>query len=107
MDCFYCTYRVEAEDPLEHLARQHADQVDVAADRVTARVQLRIACPYCPFTLRTEFRPTDIDAMLADENSIEVGLVAFNLLLFHLTQDHDPGLNGERLIERRDFHPTG
>ncbi len=101
MDCFYCDRCTFTGDPLEHLAREHADRVQTQLDEATGRLNLRIDCPYCPFFLMTEL------GAHPDMHPMEIALPAFTMLLYHLANDHDPPLDAGQVVPRRDVHPTG
>jgi len=83
------------------LAREHAEEVETELDEATRGLRLRIVCPACPFSLRTEI------GSHPDMHPLEIALPAFTMLLYHLANDHEPPLTEGRLTRRRDIHPTG
>jgi hypothetical protein len=86
VDCFYCDSTPAGSDPLEHLAREHADKVETELDEATRKLRVRILCPYCPFSLRTEI------GSHPDMHAMEIALPAFTMLISHLANDHEPPL---------------
>ena len=84
MKCFYCDFRPPTGDPLEHLARDHADQVATELEEATNSLHVRISCPSCAFFLLTEI------GAHSDMHPVEVALPAFTMLLLHLAEDHEP-----------------
>jgi hypothetical protein len=81
--CWYCG-RPVAGGPalLAHLVAGHGEEVHLVVDQV-GRPLVRVQCPCCPLALRLA---------LPAGRQVDIGLVGFDLLLYHLAVDHEPPL---------------
>lgn len=89
MTCPYCGYEAARRALHLHLVEQHVEQIELALDEQKQQMYYRLACPSCPFSLRNVVRPRSTDRSFLDEYRKEIGLVAFDLVLYHVEAAHE------------------
>jgi hypothetical protein len=65
--------------------------VKTLADDAAGRMQYVLACPRCGREIRRQVKPRWRDPAFLDEFRREIRLVAFDLLLYHLGDEHPEG----------------
>ena len=89
MRCPYCGLEAHRRAVHAHLATAHADQVVTSAKSGSALVlSYEVACPRCEFKVRRIVNPRGQDARFLEENAVEIRLVAFDQLLYHVETAH-------------------
>lgn len=71
-----------------HLLEAHLDRVTTEHDAATGKMKYVIACPICGLRYQHAVKPRYRDRRFLDEFKSEIGLVAFDQLLYHLEERH-------------------
>jgi hypothetical protein len=102
--CVYCGELGGLRVIHRHLVEEHLDQVITASDEETNEMQYDLGCLFCDEAITRRVKPRSQNRKFLDEFKQEIGLVAFDRLIFHLVEDHpeelgiDPSVL-EQLIE--------
>jgi hypothetical protein len=90
MTCPFCAERHEFDRRSlhAHMVAAHIAAVDVGLEDAKQRLYYRLNCPRCEYAVSQTVRPRSTDARFLEEYRAEIGLVAFDLLLYHLELAH-------------------
>jgi hypothetical protein len=77
-----------------HLLEAHLDQVTTEHDQASGKMKYVIACPVCGLRYQHVVKPRYRDPRFLDEYKSEIGLVAFDQLLYHLEERHPAEAQG-------------
>lgn len=85
MNCPYCEFTGHRMDLHAHLLAAHPEEVRVFVHKVTGKMMYEFTCPHCAEIWRKALkkRPSDLQAYVR-----EIRMVAFDLLLYHITAAH-------------------
>jgi hypothetical protein len=90
--CPYCALAAPRRALHRHLAEQHADRVMTEVVEAEGRMLYRVACPHCGGEIQHQVKPRWRDPGFLAEFGREIRLVAFDLLLLHLEDAHEPAV---------------
>ncbi|MCC7360655.1 MAG: hypothetical protein IT317_14335 [Anaerolineales bacterium] len=88
MNCPFCDFADLRMRVHRHLLETHLDRVVTEHDEATGKMKYVIACPVCGLRYQHAVKPRYRDAGFLDEFKGEIGLVAFDQLLYHLDEQH-------------------
>lgn len=88
MNCPYCGVNDVRMKLHRHLLETHLDRVSTEHDEATGKMKYVIACPVCDLRYQHAVKPRYHDPRFLDEYKREIGLVAFDQLLYHLEERH-------------------
>jgi len=88
--CPYCAQEAPRRALHRHLTDAHADRVTTSLVEAEGRMLYRLACPQCGGEIRHQVKPRWRDPGFLEEFGTEIRLVAFDLLLHHLADAHEP-----------------
>lgn len=71
-----------------HLWESHSDEVRMFRDDAKDQLRFALDCPFCDEGLERVANPRGREAAFLEEFRREIGLVAFDLLLYHLHASH-------------------
>ncbi len=86
--CPYCETSAGFNGIHRHLVDSHHDRVTTEFDQETGKMRYIIACPFCPMKYQHAVKPRYRDPSFLEEYKMEIALVAFDQLLYHLAKDH-------------------
>lgn len=89
MNCPYCQQAGTRRALHQHLVERHADALELGLDDARSALYYSLRCPACAFALRQTVRPRSTDTTFLAEYRREIGLVAFDILLYHLEAEHE------------------
>ncbi len=92
MNCPYCDFTGPRMKLHRHLGEMHLDAVVTEAGE-DGRMRYVIQCPLCELKYQHRVKPRYTDAGFLQEFRAEIGLVAFDQLLYHLAEKHSPQAN--------------
>lgn len=90
MTCPYCALDAPRRALHRHLADRHPDRVTTEVLEAEGRMLYRVTCPFCAGEIRQQVKPRWRDPGFLTEFGHEIRLVAFDLLLLHLVDAHEP-----------------
>lgn len=96
MNCVVCGYEGNWNNTHAHLAEIHPELVELIEEG--DRFFYDVHCPLCSWNFRNEVNPRGRDADFLKTYEREVRLVATDLLLYHLAEEHEKeflGSDGE------------
>jgi hypothetical protein len=101
MTCPFCAERREFDRRSlhAHMVAAHIATVEVGLDDAKQRLYYRLGCPRCDDAVSQTVRPRSADARFLEEYRSEIGLVAFDLLLYHLELAHSTPTPQALLLE--------
>jgi hypothetical protein len=71
-----------------HLADSHLDLVTTERDEETGRMAFVVACPFCDVEYRRQVKPRSRNPHFLEDFKMEIALVAFDQLLYHVLESH-------------------
>ena len=99
ISCVYCgesdSYRIIHR----HMVDEHVDQVETSQNEAADKKKYTIQCPYCAEVIERNVKPRNQDPGFLQEFKVEIAMVAFDRLIYHLVEDHPEklGLDPELL----------
>lgn len=90
MTCPYCALEAPRRALHRHLTDTHGDRVTTTVVEAEGRMLYAIACPRCGGEIQHQVKPRWRDPGFLAEFGAEIRLVAFDLLLHHLEDAHEP-----------------
>jgi hypothetical protein len=85
MKCPHCDFNGHRMDLHAHLVDQHAEEVKVYVDEELGKMVYELSCPICHDHVK---QPLKKRAAVLEEFQREIRMVAFDLLLYHLHDQH-------------------
>ena|SRR5579859_5869079 len=89
MTCPFCGQSEDRRGLHRHLVAVHVQAVEVGLDEQKQRMYYRLDCPNCEYVVSQTVRPRSTYEHFLEEYRAEIGLVAFDLLLYHLELAHE------------------
>lgn len=87
MNCPYCDFNGTRRALHAHLTDAHGDECRTTESWANRFYQLD--CPRCDYTIRRQIKPRLRDPTFLEEYAREIRLVAFDMFLYHLEQEHE------------------
>ena len=104
MKCPYCDETGSLVAIHRHLVDTHLDVVTTKKDEETSQMFYLVPCPFCGLKYRHRLKPRNRNPRFVDEFKAEIGMVAFDQLLYHVLQNHpsDVGVDLSTLLPDND-----
>lgn len=87
MNCPFCDVTGTRRVLHAHLTDTHGEECRTSESWANRFYQLD--CPRCDFTIRRQIKPRLQDPTFLEEYAREIRLVAFDMFLYHLEQEHE------------------
>src|SRR5512147_1773738 len=88
MQCPFCGFADARMKVHRHLLEAHLDRVATEHDETSGKMKYVIPCPVCGLRYQHAVKPRYRDPRFLEEYKAEIGLVAFDQLLYHLEERH-------------------
>lgn len=85
MKCPHCNYSGHRMDLHAHLVVSHSDEIKIFADEHSGKMVYEMSCPLCKESTKETLKKS---AAVLEEYRREICMVAFDLLLYHLQEQH-------------------
>jgi hypothetical protein len=85
MNCPHCSFSGHRMDLHAHLVEKHSDEIKISADERTGKMMYEMRCPICGESATETLKKS---AAVLEEYKRELCMVAFDLLLYHLQEQH-------------------
>lgn len=89
--CPFCPQRGARTDVHRHMVDSHPEQIEMWRDASTGRMRYRVVCPLCGADYEHRVKPRSTDAAFLQTFATEVRMVGFDMLLNHMTAEHEEG----------------
>lgn len=102
--CIYCGESGGLRIIHRHLVENHLIEVKTSRKEESNEMQYDLECKYCDEIITKRVKPRSQNKRFLDEFKSEIGIVAFDRLIYHLVEEHpeklgiDPNIL-EKLIE--------
>lgn len=108
MKCPFCDFAESRMKVHRHLLETHLEQVTTEHDEATGKMRYVVTCLVCGLRYQHAVKPRYRDPRFLDEFKSEIGLVAFDQLLYHLEERHpvEAGLPSAASAASTDQSPT-
>jgi len=90
MRCPYCEKKGGLVVIHRHLVDTHLDMVATQRDETSDKMYYLVPCPFCGLKYRQKLKPRNRNPRFTEEYRTQIGMVAFDQLLYHLLQKHAP-----------------
>ncbi len=87
MTCPYCDFSGTRRELHAHLTDEHP--AECRTTESLGRRHYELSCPRCDFFIRRQVKPRLQDPTFLEEYAREVRLVAFDMFLYHLQDQHE------------------
>lgn len=87
--CPFCPESGARHDVHLHIVQAHADEIEMWTDANTGRMRYRIVCPVCGADYEHRVKPRSTDPTFLTTFATEVRMVGFDMLLNHMTAEHE------------------
>lgn len=88
MKCPYCDHIGGLNATHRHMIDMHLDLVRTERDEDSGKMQYVVPCPICGLSYRHKVKPRNRNPRFLEEFKLEIALVAFDQLLYHILQKH-------------------
>lgn len=85
MNCPHCSFSGHRMDLHAHLVEKHSGEIKISADERTGKMMYEMRCPICKQSATETLKKS---AAVLEEYGREICMVAFDLLLYHLQEQH-------------------
>jgi Fe-S oxidoreductase len=86
--CPYCGESGGLMSLHRHLVEAHIDDVTTELDEETGKMRYVITCPFCQLKYQHAIKPRYRDPAFLIEYKMEIAMVAFDQMLYHLAKEH-------------------
>ncbi len=86
MTCPFCDFEGHRMDLHAHLTDEHPEAISIYEDPESGKLVFEMSCPLCHKSVK---QPLKKSAHLLAEYEREIRMVAFDLLLYHLMDNHE------------------
>lgn len=87
MSCPYCNEIGGLMATHRHLVDAHLERVETQVDADSDKMYYLVPCPFCGLKYRHRVKPRR-DPGFLEEFKVEIAMVAFDQLLYHVLQKH-------------------
>jgi len=86
--CPYCEIRGGLVTIHRHLIEVHLEMVSTQRDENSEKIYYLVPCPFCGLKYRHQLKPRNRNPRFTEEYRTQIGMVAFDQLLYHVLQKH-------------------
>lgn len=87
--CPFCSRQGLRDEIHRHMVDEHPEHVEMWTEERTGRMRYRVVCPQCGADYEHRVKPRSADRKFLATFSTEVRMVGFDMLLNHLTAEHE------------------
>jgi len=87
--CPFCSEQGARMDVHHHMVEAHPQQIEMWKDERTGRMRYRVVCPVCQADYEHRVKPRSTDPTFLERFATEVRMVGFDMLLNHMTAEHE------------------
>lgn len=88
MRCPYCDVKGGLVAIHRHLIDDHLEKVTTQRDETSEKMYYLVPCPFCGLKYRHKLKPRNRNPRFTEEYRTQIGMVAFDQLLYHVLQKH-------------------
>jgi hypothetical protein len=89
--CPFCPEEGARVDIHRHMVDAHPEQIEAWTDAKSGRMRYRVVCPICGADYEHRVKPRSTDPTFLTTFATEVRMVGFDMLLNHITAEHEEG----------------